>query len=116
MGRPTNLDLRERMVRGLASGSTCREVGERLDVAPSTAVKVRARFQATGSLSPAIIGRPKGSGKLDPYREAIIAKVKAQPDITMPSLAAWLEDSFVTPATPSRCPMNLPQGSSFSLI
>lgn len=101
MGRPTSLDLRERMIRNLASGNTCREVGDRLDIAPSTAVKVRARFEATGSLSPAVIGRPEGSGKLGPYREAIIEKVKAQPDITMPSLAVWLEDSHAVHADPS---------------
>ncbi len=101
MGRPTSLDLRERMVRGLVSGGTCRTVGERLDVAPSTAVKVRARFEATGSFAPAALGRPEGSGKLAPYRAMIIEKVKQQPDITMPSLAVWLEETHGVCVDPS---------------
>ena len=36
------------------------------------------------------MGRPPGGGKLGPYREAIIARVEDEPDITMPDLAAWL--------------------------
>ena len=46
-------------------------------------------------------GRPKGSGKLGPVQDAIIAKVKAQPDITMPDLAAWLEAEHGVTADPS---------------
>jgi transposase len=38
---------------------------------------------------------------LGPYQDAIIAKVEAQPDITMPDLATWLEDHHGVKADPS---------------
>ena len=94
-------DLRQRMVRGIASGKSRRAVAAQFEVAPSTAVRLQARFAATGSVDPAKQGRPKGSGKLGPYREAILDKVKAQPDITMPDLAVWLETEHGVTADPS---------------
>ena len=62
---------------------------------------LQARYAATGSVEPAKQGRPKGSGKLGPYREAIVGRVKEKPDITMPDLAAWLEDRHGVTVDPS---------------
>ena len=101
MGKAVSHDLRLRMVRGVAVGKSRRAVAIQFEVAPSTAVRLQARFAATGSVDPARQGRPKGSGKLDPYRDAILDKVKAQPDITMPDLAAWLEAAHSITADPS---------------
>jgi transposase len=101
MGKSVSYDLRLRMVRGIAAGRSRRAVAAQFEVAPSTAVRVQARFVATGSVDPAKQGRPKGSGKLGPYRETILNKVKAQPDITMPDLAAWLEAAHGVTVDPS---------------
>ena len=101
MGKPISDDLRLRMVRGIAEGKSRRAVATQYDVAPSTAVRVQSRFALTGSIAPAQQGRPKGSGKLGPYQEAILDKVKAQPDITMPDLAVWLEAAYGVTVDPS---------------
>ena len=101
MGKAVSNDLRLRMVRGIAAGKSRRAVAAQFEVAPSTAVRVQARYAATGSVDPARQGRPKGSGKLGPYRKVIIEKVKAKPDITMPDLAAWLEADHGVTADPS---------------
>mgnify|MGYP000214477730 CR=1 FL=1 len=101
MGKPLSNDLRLRMVRGVASGKSRRAVAAQFEVAPSTAVRVQARYGATGSVEPAPLGRPKGSGKLAAYREALIEQVKTQPDITMPELAAWLEAEHGVAVDPS---------------
>ncbi len=101
MGKSLSHDLRLRMVRGIAAGKSRRAVATQYAVAPSTAVRVQARFAVTGSVDPAKQGRPKGSGKLGPCQEAILDKVKAQPDITMPDLAAWLEATHGVTADPS---------------
>lgn len=90
MGLPISNDLRRRMVRASARGETCRAVAERFDVAPSTAGRLFARYQATGSVEPAPQGRECGRGKLGPHRDYIIDRVKEKPDITMPELAAML--------------------------
>lgn len=101
MGKPLSIDLRVRMVRGVAMGKSRRAVAAQFEVAPSTAVRVQARYAATGSVEPAPLGRPRGSGKLMPYREALIEQVKARPDITMPELAAWLEAEHGVTVDPS---------------
>jgi len=101
MGKSVSDDIRLRVVRGIASGKSRRAVAAQFEVAPSTAVRIQARFAATGSVAPAKQGRPKGSGKLGAHHDAIIEKVKAQPDITMPDLAAWLEATRDVTADPS---------------
>jgi transposase len=101
MGKSISSDLRERIVRGVEAGQSRRAMAARFEVAPSTAVRLQARYAATGSVAPARQGRPEGSGKLGPHREAIVGKVKASPDITMPDLALWLEAEHGVSVDPS---------------
>ena len=90
MGRPLSADLRERIVADVNGGNTRRGAAARFGVAPSTAVRLKARYDETGSVAAARIGRPEGSGKLGDHRDFIIGHVEARPDITMPELAAAL--------------------------
>lgn len=101
MGRAISNDLRLRMVRGIAAGKSRRGVAAQFEVAPSTAVRLQARFAETGSIEPARQGRPRGTGKLGHHRAAILTKVRAKPDITMPDLAAWLEAEHGVTVDPS---------------
>jgi transposase len=101
MGRSISSDLRIRMVRGVADGKSRRAVAAQFEVSASTAVRVQARYAATGSVAASKQGRPAGSGKLGPYRQVLIDKVKDQPDITMPDLADWLEARHGVRADPS---------------
>lgn len=63
------------------------------------------RISRTGSAEPARQGRPPGGGKLAPYLAALLEWVDAEPDITMPELAAKLKaekDVTAHPASLSR--------------
>ena len=114
MGKAVSNDLRLRMVRGIAAGKSRREVAAQFEVAPSTAVRVQARYAVTGSVEPARQGRPPGSGKLGPYREVLVEKVQAEPDITMPDLAVWLEAEHGVAADPSNlCKLLCKEGFSY---
>ena len=99
MGRAVSSDLR--IVKGISGGKSRRAVAAQFEVAASTAVRIQARYTATGSIAPARQGRRQGSGKPGPYREAIIGKVRARPDITMPDLAIWLEARHEVSVDPS---------------
>ena len=101
MGKAISLDMRVRMVRGMASGKSRRSVAAQFEVAPSTAVRLQKRLEQTGSIEPASRGRTKNSGKLGSHRAFLIAIVEEQPDITMPALAARLEDERGVKADPS---------------
>ena len=101
MPGPYSLDLRKRIVASHQQGVPCRQIGEVYGVSPSCAVKLAAHQRRTGSLEHGTLGRPRGSGKLEPYRDFLIDIVTAEPDITMPELAARLEDVHVVVAHPA---------------
>lgn len=101
MGRSLSTDLRLRLVRGIERGHSRRAVAAQFEVSAATAVRVQQRYERTGSVAPARQGRPRGSGKLEAYREFLIAAVEAEPDITMPALAARLEAAHGVTADPS---------------
>lgn len=101
MGQSISNDMRRRIVRGVKGGKTRRAVAAQFEVAPSTAVRVFARFEDTGSVEPARQGREPGSGKLGPHKGFIIDRVKQQPDITMPELSRILETTRGVKVDPS---------------
>jgi transposase len=90
MGKSYSADLRKRVTGFVDAGHSRREAAQRFGVSASFAVKLDARRRETGSTEPAVQGRPKGGGKLAPHLNFLIGRVKAQPDITMPELAADL--------------------------
>jgi transposase len=105
MGKPHPIALRERVQAEIESGQSRRAAAERFKVSASFAVKLAARVARTGSIEAARQGRPPGGGKLAAYLAILIGWVEAEPDITMPELAAKLlaeEGVRVHPASLSR--------------
>ncbi len=105
MSRAYSADLRERIYGEIASGGSRRGAARRFGVSASTGVRIAKRKAETGSVAPARQGRRPGGGKLAPHRELLIGWVEAEPDITMPELAARLVDErqvTVHPASLSR--------------
>lgn len=85
MPRPYSNDLRDRVVAAMRAGHSCRAVGARFAIAPSTAVKWAGRAARTGSVSPGKMGghrRPM----LEPHRDWLLAEVRARPEITLAGL------------------------------
>jgi transposase len=101
MAESYSTDLRKRVIAYVEGGHSRREAGRRFDVSASFAVKAVARWRDTGSVAPAQRGRPKGNGKLAPFRAFLIGRVEACPDITMPELAAELEVAHQVKAAPA---------------
>ena len=101
MGKPYSQDLRKRIVDDVIQGQSCRETARRFGVSASCAIKLVQRVAKTGSASPARQGRPPGAGKLAPHMALLIGWVEAQPDITMPELAAKLEGATRMRAHPA---------------
>jgi len=95
------MDLRERVRADIANGGSRRAAARRYDVSPSFAVKLIDRMSRTGSVEPERQGRPAGGGKLAPYLAALLDWVEAEPDITMPELAARLQAEKAITAHPA---------------
>jgi transposase len=94
MARPYSLDLRERVVEAVADGQTCRAVAARFGVSVASVVKWSQRFRATGSAA------AKRMGGNRPYalageRDFVLARLAAEPDITLRGLAEALSERGV---------------------
>ena len=103
MGRPYSADLRERVRADI--GHSRRATSRQFGVSPSFAVKLARRVAVSGSTAPARQGRPPGGGKLQAQIGKIIAWIEAEPDMTMPEVAAKLLQALgvqAHPASPSR--------------
>ena len=82
MALPLSQDLRARLVRAVAEGSSLRQAAARFQVSPSSAIKLMQRVRATGSTAPAKMGgyrRPLLDGHEALLRELTAAK----PGITL---------------------------------
>ena len=101
MPGPYSLDLRRRIFALHKQGIPCRQVGDVYGISPSWAVKLAQRHRQAGTLEPDTLGRPRGSGKLEPYRRFLIDTVTTRPDITMPELAAQLQTAHAIVAHPA---------------
>ena len=91
MGICRSEDLRVRVVELVAAGCSRRAAAERFAVSVSSAIRWSARASSEGSPSPRKQGRPPGKGPLATHLAYLIAVVEAEPDITMPELAARLQ-------------------------
>lgn len=90
MGKCRSEDLRLRVVEAVAAGSSRRAAAERYSVSASSAIRWTERAMTDGSPKPRKQGRPAGHGPLAAHLDYLIAVVEAEPDITMPELAARL--------------------------
>ena len=91
MTAPLSQDLRKRVVRAVAGGSSAREAAARFAISPSAAIKLVRRVRETGSTEPARIGgyrQPLLAGHEELLRELTTAK----PGITLVELQAALRE------------------------
>ena len=100
MGRSLSLDIRERVVSLVEAGNSCHDASRRLCISAASAVRIMQRRRRTGSVAPALQGRPRQS-KLDVVSGFLKGQIDAAPDITMPELATVLFERHEIRATPA---------------
>jgi len=106
MTRPLSLDLRERIVAGLADGGTSREVARRYDVSVATVVRLGQKWRAGRSLAPAKIGGYRRPILGEETQRWIRQRLLTKRDLTIRALTAELARECgisVTPDTVWRC-------------
>jgi transposase len=89
MARAYSLDLRERVVASVASGTSCRTVAALFDVSVASVVKWAQRARATES--PA--AKPLGGKRpylLEREQDWLLARLTEKPDLTLHALLAEL--------------------------
>ena len=89
MGRALSVDLRSRVLKACAAGSSARQAADRFGVAASTAIRWLARARA-GELGPRPVGNRRGS-RLDPHSAYVFGLIEARKDITLDEMVIRLD-------------------------
>jgi transposase len=86
MPKPCSLELRERVVDAVESGSSRREAAEWFDVSPSSAIKWMQRRQKTGIIA----AKPSGGSisPLEAHANFSLRLIAEQPDLTLDEIVA----------------------------
>lgn len=92
-GQPYSADLRERVLAAVDEGPKVRQVATLFRVSVSYIYKAVGRRRSTGETEVrANRGRP--GRKLALHEDALVARVRAEPDATLAELQAWLLAEF----------------------
>jgi transposase len=89
MAKPLSNDIRERIVRAVEGGMSRNAAAGKYDVSPSTAIKIVALWQATGSWKPKKFGGHK-KHRLAPHVEQVKKLIEEKPDMTLKEIQAAL--------------------------
>ena len=94
MAKACSNDLRERVVKAVEAGQSCRSAALRFGVSPSSAIKWMERWRQHGDVSP---GSSHGRirSPLHPHRSWLLKLVAAQPDLTLTEVQQRLADRGV---------------------
>ena len=95
MSNALSVDLRERVVRAVTAGASCRAAATRFGVSASSAIRWCARLRETGSVMPGALGGDRRSGRIEAHAAQILALVARMPDLTLAELRAVLSESGV---------------------
>lgn len=82
MVKPYSNDLRERVVRAVVSGATCRRVADLFGVSVSSVVRWSQRQRETGSVAPSQMGGYRRR-VLEPHRGFIAERISQTPHLTL---------------------------------
>jgi transposase len=93
MSRALSVDLRERVVRAVAEGASCRAAAARFGISASSAIRWCARLRETGSVLPRALGGDRRSGRIEAHAPQILELVARTPDFTLAELRAVLAGS-----------------------
>lgn len=91
MARPLGLDLRERVVKAVLLGKSCRTVAETFGVSVASVVKWTQRYRTTGSAAPGKMGGHRPF-LLEDERDFLLGRLAEEPDISMRALADELAE------------------------
>lgn len=83
MSAPLPSALRTRFRRYIEEGLSGRAAALRLKLSPATGARWSRAIRTRGHAAPAPQGRPRGGGKLAPYRAFFEELVAQDPDITL---------------------------------
>jgi transposase len=95
MSKALSVDLRERVVRAVAAGVSCRSAAARFGVSAPSAIRRCARLREQGSIVPGPLGGDRRSERIEAHAALILHQVEHTPDITLGEFQAILAGAGV---------------------
>ena len=89
MTKPLSVDLRDRLARYVLAGHSRRQAARVFGVGVSSAIRIVARYQRTGSVAPDRQGGDR-RGKLKAAGDYVLRRVAEVPDISLAELQVEL--------------------------
>ena len=81
-------DLRERVVRAVEAGASCREAAATFEASPSSAIRWVSRCRLTGSVAAKPVGGKRSP--LDVHEEWLLELIAAEADLTLEEIRGRL--------------------------
>ena len=100
MSAPLSKDLRKRLIANVEAGMGVRAAGRKLDIPPSTAIKLVKKWRLSGDCTPGQHGGHKRS-RLEAHADFIEDMVSRNSDWSEPEMAAYLYDECGVEADPT---------------
>ena len=95
MARELSNDLRERVVKAVDGGMSCRQAAERFGVSASSAIRWHDRRRREGDFRPKALGGDRRSGRIEAHAALILALIEEKPDMTLVELQDRLAEKKV---------------------
>lgn len=112
MTKALSIDLRDRVARYVLAGHSRRQAAQVFGIAPSTAIRYVAQYEATGTLVPQKQGGDRRS-KLGLHGAYVLRRVAETPDISLAELTAELEICGVSIHPSNLCRFLLAHGLTY---
>lgn len=91
MSKALSVDLRQRVVDAVMSGSSCRAAAARFGVGVSSAIRWVSRARTRGTVAPDKRGGNVRSRRIDAHCTFLLDLIAAEPDLTLAEVAGRLE-------------------------
>ena len=88
MVKALSIDLRERVLKAVDGGLSCRQAADRFGVSASSAIRWRDRRRKEGDRRPKALGGDRRSGRIEAYAALILSLINEKPDMTLDELQA----------------------------
>lgn len=95
MAKALSIDLRERVVKAVDGGLSCRQAAERFRVSASSAIRWHDRRRKGGDCKPKPLGGDRRSGRIEAYAALILSLIDEKPDMTLAELQARLAEKRI---------------------
>jgi transposase len=95
MAKALSIDLRERVLKAVDGGLSCRQAADRFGVSASSAIRWHDRRRKGSDFGPKPLGGDRRSGRIEAYAALILSLIDEKPDMTLAELQARLAEKRI---------------------